>query len=256
VPTNEGEGDMNASRKKRLLVLAAAILGVMLMVQVAIATHPRPKGASPVRVSLVPAFEKCTAPNMTHGPPLGFPSCSPPVPTSQFLTVGTPDANGAAANSVGNVRLAVLVGTPGPPDDSSLKLDAKVTDVRCKTGVSACGSANAQDGPDYTGELEGFATARVTDHYNATATGGGTDPATMQDIPFPFTMSCASTADTSTGSVCEIPRSTECLGCPPPKEGVRTVIELTQIQVRDGGADGVAATQGNTLFMVQGVFIP
>jgi hypothetical protein len=244
---------MNASRKKRLLVLAAAVLGVMLMVQVAIATHPRPKGASPVRVSLVPAFEKCTAPNMTHGSPLSFPSCSPPVPTSQFLTVGTPDANGAAANSVGNVRIAVVVGTPGPPDDSSLKLDAKITDVRCKTGVSACGSANAQDGPDYTGELEGFATARVTDHYNGP---NANEPATMQDIPLPFYMSCVSTADTSTGSVCEIPRSTECLGCPPPKEGVRTVIELTQIQVRDGGADGMAATQGNTLFMVQGVFIP
>jgi hypothetical protein len=235
------------------IVLATAALAALLAVQVAIATHPRPKGASPIRVSLVPAFEECTAPNTTHGAPLTFGSCSPPVATSQYLTVGTPDANGAPANSVSSVRLAVVVGAPGPPDDSSLKLDVKISDVRCKSGVSACGAANAQDGPDYTGTLEGFATARVTDHYNGP---NGDQPATMRDIPFPFIVSCFSTADTSTGSVCEIPRSTECLGCPPPKEGVRTVIELTQIEVRDGGADGNAATQGNTLFMVQGVFIP
>jgi hypothetical protein len=35
------------------------------------------------------------------------------------------------------------------------------------------------------------------------------------------------------------------------------VAELTQIYIRDGGADGQAGTpEGNTLFMVQGVFIP
>jgi hypothetical protein len=244
---------LTATRQRLPIVLVTAAVGALLAVQVAIATHPRPKGASPVRVSLVPAFEKCTAPNTTHGTPLAFPSCSPPVQASQYLTVGTPDANGAAANSVGNVRLAVLVGAPGPPDDSFLKLDARVTDVRCKAGVSTCSNANAQDGPDYTGELEGFATVRVTDHYNGP---NGSDPATVQDFPLPFYMSCVSTADTSTGSICEIPRGTECLSCPPPKEGVRTVIELTQIEVRDGGADGRAVTQGNTLFMVQGLFIP
>ena len=40
--------------------------------------YPRPKGASPMRGSLVPAYEPCTAPNRTHGPPLAFPSCAPP----------------------------------------------------------------------------------------------------------------------------------------------------------------------------------
>jgi hypothetical protein len=225
----------------------------MMMVQVAGATHPRPKAASPVSVSLVPAYEQCTSPNTTHGPPLTFPSCSPPVQTSKFLTVGTFDANGADANSVGLVRLGVRVGTPGPPEDSEVQIRASITDVRCKAGVSACGPANAQDGPDYTGSLEGNATIRVTDHFN----GPNRDqPATVRDLPLPFPLSCASTADTSIGSTCAIPTGTECLGCPPPKEGVRTVIEVTQIRIRDGGPDGVPGTEDNSLFMVQGVFIP
>ena len=32
--------------------------------------YPRPAGASPLRASLVPAYNECTAPNRTHGPPL------------------------------------------------------------------------------------------------------------------------------------------------------------------------------------------
>ena len=70
------------------------------------------------------------------------------------LTIGSPDANGAAANSVGFIRIAV-VGYPGPPDDSDVILTASTTDIRCKAGTAACGSANAADGADYTGELEG-----------------------------------------------------------------------------------------------------
>jgi hypothetical protein len=34
------------------------------------------------------------------------------------------------------------------------------------------------------------------------------------------------------------------------------VVEVTQIQISDGGADGNAATSPNTLFAVQGIFIP
>src|SRR6185312_10670410 len=63
--------------------------------------YPRPKGASPLRVALVPAYEPCTAPNRTHGPPLAFGSCAPPQQSSSDLTLGTPDANGQPAVSVG-----------------------------------------------------------------------------------------------------------------------------------------------------------
>ncbi len=41
-------------------------------------SYPRPKGATPSRFSLVPAYLPCTTSNRTHGPPLAFPSCNPP----------------------------------------------------------------------------------------------------------------------------------------------------------------------------------
>ena len=63
--------------------------------------YPRPAGASPLRASLVPAYAECTAPNRSHGPPLGSASCNPPAQRSGFLTVGTPDANGRGAAMVG-----------------------------------------------------------------------------------------------------------------------------------------------------------
>ena len=42
------------------------------------AGYPRPKSASPVHVSLVPAFRQCTTPDRMHGPPLAFASCASP----------------------------------------------------------------------------------------------------------------------------------------------------------------------------------
>jgi hypothetical protein len=252
---------MATSARRMVLLPALALLGLALaltsLVGVATATHPRPKAASPIRVSLVPAYEPCTAPNRQHGPPLAFPSCNPPVQASDSLTIGTPDANGAAANFAGFLRLRVLVGAPGPPDDSEIVISASIADVRCKPGTSACGNANAAGGPDYTGDLQSDATLRVTDHDNAVDPGGGDDAATVVDIPFPVNLSCVSTADTSTGSVCDISTAT-CLGCfgAPIKDGRRTVVEVSGLRVFDGGADGVAATAPNTLFAVQGIFIP
>jgi hypothetical protein len=245
--------------KTRLAQPLAFIFGALALVavtQIADASHPRPKGATPIRVALVPAFKQCTSPNSTHGPPLAFPSCNPPVQASDFLTVGSPDANGAGANSVGFVQLDVKVGAPGPPDDSEVLIKASITDVRCKPGTAAsvCSGANAADGPDYSGALQGNATVRISDHFNGP---NGTDAATVQDIPFPISLSCSNTADTSVGGTCSIP-DVQCLGCPPPKEGVRTVAELTQIRIIDGGADGNPYSQpeDNTLFAVQGIFIP
>ena len=151
-------------RRLAFVVCAVAILAIAPM---AGASHPRPKGATPLRVPLVPAFNHCTAPNRTHGPPLVFPSCNPPAPASSFLTVGTPDANGAAANAEGYFFVSVLLGPVGPPDDSDLLVKARITDVRCKGVTTSCGNANAVAGADYTGQLQGNATIRITDHYNA-----------------------------------------------------------------------------------------
>jgi hypothetical protein len=247
------------SIRKRMVLpgsVAAAALVMMVVASMASATHPRPKGATPLRVSLVPAFNACTTPNRTHGPPLAFPSCNPPVQSSNSVTVGTPDANGATANGEAFVKLAVQVGIPGPPEDSDVLITSVGTDIRCKAGTTACGSANAADGADYVGELQGNATIRITDHFNAIAAGGGTDPGTVVDIPFPVAAACAATASTGIGATCSANTSANATVPGAVKDGKRATVEVGQITITDGGPDGVNATTPNTLFGVQGIFIP
>jgi hypothetical protein len=245
-------------RKRMALPLALALgaVGIMVMASMASATHPRPKGATPLRVSLVPAYNACTAPNRTHGPPLAFPSCNPPVQSSTAVTVGTPDANGAAANMTGFVKLDVKVGVVGPPDDSDVNITASISDVRCKAGTTACGNANAADGADYTGQLQGNATIRITDHYNAVAPGGGTDAATVVDIPFPVPAACANTASTSEGGLCTANTSANATVPGSVLDAKRANVEVGQITITDGGPDGQNGTTPNTLAFVQGIFIP
>jgi len=155
------------------------------------------------------------------------------------------------------VKLQVLVGSAGPPADSDIAITVTMSDVRCKAGVSTCGNANAAGGPDYTGELHGNATIRITDHFNAVAAGGGSDPATLIDIPFPVTTTCASTADTSVGGSCQIGTNATALGIPSTSlEGKRVVVELGQFRVSDGGPDGQVGTPDNMPFAATGIFIP
>ena len=245
-------------RKRMALPLALALgaVGIMVMASMASATHPRPKGATPLRVSLVPAYNACTTPNRTHGPPLAFPSCNPPVQSSQSITVGTPDANGAPANMTGFVKLDVVVGAVGPPDDSDVNITANISDVRCKAGTTACGNANAADGADYTGQVQGNATIRITDHYNAVAPGGGTDAATVVDIPFPVPAQCANTASTAEGGLCTANTSANATVPGAVKDAKRANVEVGQITITDGGPDGQNGTTPNTLAFVQGIFIP
>jgi hypothetical protein len=248
----------NKRRIVAILTLALGALGLMVMSQMSSAAHIRPKSASPMRLSLVPSFKQCqaAAANRQHGPPLGFPSCNPPVPSSSHLTIGEPTVNGAAANAVGFVKLTVKVGVPGPPEDSDVLIVSSGTDVRCQAGVATCGAANALDGPDYTGQLQGTAQIRISDHWNAVAAGGGADPATVIDIPFPVNASCVATASTSIGGTCSANTSANAVVAGSVLDGKRAVVEIGQIQINDGGASGVAGAADAQLFNVQGIFIP
>jgi hypothetical protein len=238
--------------RKIVPALALGALALMGITQIAGASHVRPSGASPIHSSLVPAYKSCTTPNRTHGTPLAFRSCAPPVQASNFLTVGTPDANGAGAESVGFIQFKVK--TTSPED---VLITGSVSDVRCRpaTSASVCSGANSADGPDYSGELQGNATIRISDHYNGS---GLNEAATVVDIPFPANLTCANTADTSIGGECNVNTEGPVVGCPEcgVREGQRTVVGITQFQVFDGGPDGLVATSDNTLFMNQGIFIP
>ena len=242
---------MAVARMRRLLALGVALCAsaILLTAMPAGAAHPRPKGATRLHLPLVPAFDQCTASNRTHGPPLAFPSCNPPSHASGYLTVG--------ASSEGAMDLRVLAGAPGPPNDTDVLVTLKVTDVRCKAGASPCGNANSTGGADYAGELQGNAMLRMTDHSNAAAPGGGTDPATVVDIPFPVAASCANTADPSIGASCAISTTTQPMIPDPCNcEGKRMVVEVTQFRVWDGGADGQNWSSPSTLFLSEGLFIP
>ena len=208
--------------------------------------YPRPMGATPLRASLVPAYQECTAPDREHGPPLAFGSCASPDPESSELTVGTPDANGQGAKSIGFARFAVQNGNPATPaDEADVGVQMSITDVR-----------RTSDLEDYTGEVSLKHPWRWTDRNHSVGPGGGNVPATMIDVTFPVVTSCTATADPAVGSTCSISTTLDAIVPDAIKEGKRSIWEMGQVYVEDGGADGVAATSPNTLFARQGVFVP
>ena len=219
--------------------------------------YPRPKGASPLRASLVPAFVQCTSPNRTHGPPLAFGSCNPPAQTSSQAAVGTPDALGGAANFIGFVRYVVFAGVPGPPEDSDVGITVSLTDVRCRPGAPTCGTVNSGGTADYSGELRSSVDIRLTDRFNATAPGGGADAATGQEFSLARSFACAQTASTSIGSSCSLATTADAIAPGLVLDTKRAVWQMGQAQVYDGGPDGDADTpSGDTLFAIQGIFVP
>ncbi len=208
--------------------------------------YPRPKGATPLRVPLVPAFRACASPNRQHGPPLAFGSCNPPALRSDHLTVGSPDANGKVANSAGDVKLSVFVGNPSTPaDEADVNVAFSLSDVRRQGDLS-----------DYTGELETSTIVRITDRDSGESAGGGSDPATVGDFPLAVPVSCAATPDPATGGSCATSTSIDAIVPGAIKEGDRSIWQLGAVQVFDGGSDGSVATAPNTLFARQGIFVP
>ena len=202
-------------------------------------------------VEVATAYIECTAPDLVHGPPLEHGSCGSPDQASANLTVGTPESNGATANSTGYVRLGVTVGIPGPPDDSDVQIDVSLTDVRCQAGVATCGPANLGGGDDYTGELQADLPVRITDSNH---TGG--DTGTTQDASFLVTLGCAATAN-DRGGACTVSTTANAVVPGSVIDGQRAIWALGAIRVMDGGPDGDADTAGdNSVFATQGLFVP
>ena len=218
--------------------------------------YVRPKGATPIYASLVPAYNQCTSPNRIHGPP-DFPgnasnpdgSCNPPSQTSGQLTVGTPDAYaGTAPNFVGSVKVDSVVGNAATlADEADAHFTVSIVDVRKKTDLS-----------DYTGQVQVSMGLRLIDKYNSAEPGTQpfNDNGTGTDTTYAFTVPCAATGDTAIGGTCSIDTTADALSGGTVVEGKRAIWSLGQVKVFDGGADGVVSTSPNTLFGVQGVFVP
>lgn len=255
------------SARRMGIVLALGALLSMAVVAVAIATHERPAGATPDRDALVPAFEACPS-----GPPggpinasheiLGLPSCVPPAQDSDYLTVGTFDANGALPKSQGYFKKTAIMGTPGPPEDADIGLEFSLTDVRCRPALATatpavCADANTDDGADYSGELNArLEVARITDHAN----GGSGTPASTVFFSQQVTVPCAPTVgNTTKGSLCSLSTTLDAIaGAGAVLEGERQNWEFFPARVFDGGSDGDVDTTGDgeDVFVADGIFVP
>jgi phosphatidylinositol-3-phosphatase len=206
--------------------------------------YPRPRGATPLRVSLVPAYQQCTQGTAAHGTPLSYPSCNPPEQTSGQLTIGTPDSNDEPSKSLASVTLHALPGDPATSaDEADVWIRTSITDVRRKSDLS-----------DYTGEVQPLLSVRLTDHATTTS---GDEPQTVEDFPLRVTVPCTPTTSTGTGSTCSLVTTADTVVPGAVLESKRSLWALDQVQVYDGGSDGAASTtDDNTLFMDQGLFVP
>jgi glucose/arabinose dehydrogenase len=159
-------------------------------------SYPRPKGASPFWLSLVPAYDVCSSPNRTHGAPLSDPSCAPPRTASSTVTIGQ--------RSIGYLRAEAGVGDVG--------LRVNITDVR-----------RASDLSDYTGQLEATAGLRITDTYSGSTLA---DPATLSDLQLSFSVPC-------TAATCSVSTTADAITPGMVGDGKRTIWQVSQVEVRD-----------------------
>jgi hypothetical protein len=107
---------------------------------------------------------------------------------------------------------------------------------------------------DYVGELSATAGVSLTDRLNGTFR---TEAATAAGFDFTFAVPCTSTPDPAIGSECSVVTTADTVLPGMVGESQRSIWELRPVRVFDGGPDGIASTSGdNTLFAVQGVFVP
>jgi TolB protein len=207
--------------------------------------YVRPRGATPFRVSFVPAYNRCTSPNTSHGAPLASGSCAPPALTSGLLTTGTPESNGLPVRMDASLILRVVVGNSSTPaDEADVRIEARINDVMNK------------DLTDYTGSLRANLPVRITDRDN-TPHPGGPGPGTTFPFLYGFNFACTPDPDPRFGSECAISTTADTLVPGTIKESLRTIWQVGRVRVDDAGPDGDPNTPAdNTVFAVQGVFVP
>ena len=238
-PSSIAVADFNGDGRADIAVTNEQVDNVSIFLGTTLDGYPRPAGASPFRVALVPAYNACPpgSANRTHGPPLEHASCSPPAQSSGFVTIGSPDANSAPVQSRG---LAAVRSWRRVTSCSR----ASITDVRNKSGLA-----------DYAGELQARVTLRITDKVNG---GSLTESGTLGDRTFAFTLPCSPTGGAANvGSTCSVQTGANAVVPGIVQSGKRAIWQMSQAEVLDGGPDGdVDTPTGNTVFARQGIFVP
>ena len=156
--------------------------------------YPRPKGATPLRVPLVPAYQAVHR-TQPHARPTAR------VPVLRAARAGVEPAHGRHARrerpggELGRVR--ALRRDSGQPGDAGRRGRrggrCSITDVRRKPDLA-----------DYTGELQGDVDRCGSPTANNAVAGRRLTAATVVDVPFPVTADCAATADPRIGSTCAV----------------------------------------------------
>jgi hypothetical protein len=116
-----------------------------------------------------------------------------------------------------------------------------MSDVRRTSGLS-----------DYTGEVAAVVTTRMTDRLNGP---GQNEAATVADFDLTAAVPCTATPGAA-GATCALTTTVNALQPGSIPESKRTLREIRQVRLFDGGPDDLAATAGNSLFAVQGLFVP
>jgi hypothetical protein len=124
------------------------------------------------------------------------------------------------------------------------------TGADVRLSVSATDVRRESDLADYTGQLEAAQTLQITDRLNPSARG------TMTDYVFRVAMPCTATPSGSEGASCAVTTTANAVIPNSVRANFRSTWDWGQVRVFDGGPDGVASTQDNTLFLTQGVFVP
>jgi hypothetical protein len=216
--------------------------------------YPRPKGATPATISLVPAYAPCTAPNNSHGAPFAYPSCSPPTQDSGVLTIGSPDANGHGAASTSQVKLKVI-----PISPENVQYIVRVNDVLCRAANAACPGGVLSD---FAGTVLVRMSVRITDKYNGSPP---VESGTLGDLTVDVPVQCVTTASTSTGVSCVATVNITSLYPGIALDQKRAVWQIDNVKVLDPGPNGTGFGAGcpgscgdgdETVFMRPGVYVP
>jgi len=212
--------------KKRLLILSVlgSLLALAFVANNAMASHEKPVGANPMRISLVPAFQACdpSSANSTHGAPLNFQSCNPPAPVSTTVKAGPGSIGWAQIYDCAAADTGPLCNQSAPGFTSSMRPDVRVSgngrDVQCRITGTPVGCTAGSDynpngpvGAPYTTLCAGVGPCNLASNkptpFCAPGVGSATACIAATDITATATLAQAS------GST--IDPTTACSGVPP-----------------------------------------
>jgi hypothetical protein len=219
-------------------VLLAALTGLLALPVSALATHPVPQSADSIHVSLVPAFRHCgtssNPANGQHSPPLGTPSCNPPL-------LNNPNGARLGPLSASSIEWTALPGDLG--------IELTLDDVRTSTG--------ADFNPTFGEDIRIYNRIRFSDHYNCVGcdfSGPYDEGGTGTDVDMSADINCVPTGDPTAppGSACNVNTTMNSLIPGLFTAGKGVVLQMFRARVHDKATDPASWV----LFAQQGIYIP